>query len=437
MLRQTKRQLPKSKKIVRKNKIRGRGDYAPEILEIKNPIQRLESKIDHLEKSLVKRPMSKSDAAATIGRTLGNFVNQGDLGALAGSQLAKLFGHGDYRLAGNSLLTGDLSRMSSAKFARDGPRGTRITEREYLGDIVAGNLVSGATVFTNQTYELNPTASATFPWLSQIAQLYDQWEPHGIVFEFVSTSSEYNGSSQALGAIIMATDYDPYDSAFASKQEMENSDYACSTKPALGLLHGIECATSERPTRVLYTDTGNGAPRTSFTLGRFQVATQGMSVANVNLGELWISYDITFYKKQLSTETAASNIPFYKAVGTSPTGSFFVNGPTSIMSNAITLTQPVDGSTFHLNNSTVGHRYRLCYFMNVTYPADVAALVLTFGNSVLNTARSSYDSSAKSATYVWTFTTTDPSAYVVLAGTRVTTGNYTVSISQVNDNDDF
>lgn len=344
----------------RRRALRGSGDYSAETKAITNPIKRVEAKIDHLEKSLVKSAMSKSDAASTIGRTLGNFVNQGDLGALAGSTLAKYFGHGDYNVKVNSLMKG--AHATGATFHNEGGRGTRITEREFIGDIVSGSLVGGSTAFTNQHFVINPTNASMFPWLSRIAPLYDQWEPNGIVLEFVSTSSEYNGTSQALGTIIMATDYDPYDALYSSKPQMENSDYACSTKPALDLIHGIECADSERPTRLLYTSLDNGAPKSSSQLGTFQVATQGMSVADVSLGELWVSYDITFYKKQLSAAPASQISGLWGFGSTGANLGLFADPTISGTTGDIFITQNVGvGSVINFGSPPAGSRYIVHY----------------------------------------------------------------------------
>lgn len=368
--------------------LRGRGDYADEVKSIKSFPTRLEAKIDHLEKSLNKTsgPLTVNKAAGSIGRVLGNFAGQGDLGAMAGSALAKYFGHGDYKVKGNSLMEGNT--YARATFSKDGRRGTRITEREYLGDIFSGPLVGGSTSFTLASYQLNPTNAITFPWLSRLAPLYDQWDPHGIVFEFVSTSSEFNGSSQALGTVVMATDYDPYDATFTSKQAMENSDYSCSTKPALGLVHGIECDSKERPTPILFTSTTNGAPVTAYSLGNFQLATQGCSVANVALGELWVSYDITFYKKQLADNSDTGPLLVIENSSVAVNSGYFNGNVTT--SRVITRVPLIGvGSRIDFNNQVIGEKYTCCIFLTATSTV-VDATALTAGaiytNCILNTA---------------------------------------------------
>nr|UJQ92796.1 MAG: putative capsid protein [Narnaviridae sp.] len=327
----------------RRATLRGHGDYSEDVKNETDVARRLEKKIDHLEKSLVHATPGIGGAASMAGRALGSVIGQGDLGAFAGAQLAKLFGHGDYStsIKGNSLMAG-VAGNAVPKFQGDGKRGVRLTEREFLGNVVAGNLVSSSTVFTNTAYTLNPTDPTTFPWLSKIATLFDQWEPHGIVFEFHTTSSTFNGTSQALGAVVMATDYDYLDSTYGSKQQMENADYACSSVPSNNLLHGIECDPRERPIEVLYTAIRPSNPNFS-NLGKFQIATQGMSVANVVVGELWVSYDITFYKKQLSSSTL-------NLASISGTSNAQIGGPLWIPSsiytqNNITYTQVVGTGT--------------------------------------------------------------------------------------------
>lgn len=337
---------------------------------------RLEAKIDHLERSLVHNKPSTSRVASTIGRTLGNLVNQGDIGAFAGEGLAKLFGHGDYSVKSNSLMKGNNSGTSIPKFSKD-RRGTRVTEREFIMDISSGALVSGSSDFFNTSFGIVPTNRATFPWLSTIANQFDQWEPHGIVFEFISSSSEFNGVSQALGTVILASDYDVTDSAYASKQVMENSDYSCSTRPSNNLVHGIECDPKERPIKLMYTSEPESNDARFNTLANFQVASVGCSTANVKLGELWISYDITFYKKQLVSFLTGN---FLFEVQVNPVvGQPFLSTPIIIQNRLnFSLVNVAGVGTNVFLPPTMGQgRYVLLYHTNLVNVGDVVTIVAT------------------------------------------------------------
>jgi len=286
-----------------KPKIRGRGDYEvePTPKGLSSALSRIEGKVDR-----ALHPPASS-LARMGGRALGSLIGQGDLGATAGDALSKWMGYGDYNIVSNSLVPGKQPNGLAAgsnpvEFYRHGKRGTRVIEREYVCDIKSGALSGSASVFTNQSFRINPADPATFPWLSSVAQGYEEYEILGMIFEFKSTSSTFNGASQALGTVIMSTDYDPVDAPYSTKLQMENADYACSTAASTSMVHGIECDRSELPTKVLFTSRStppSGQDLRFYDLANFQIATVGMSTAGVNVGELWVSYDMVLYKKEL------------------------------------------------------------------------------------------------------------------------------------------
>lgn len=251
-------------------------------------IQKLARDAKKVEK-IVNAPM------ASLGSFAGKRLGHEKIGRGAGKFLGKILGTGDYHVRSNSLATGSQTIGSDTvpQFVETG-RGLRVVHREYLGDVTtdaAGN-------FKIDTYPINPGLFQTFPWLSVIAAQYDEWKPNGIVACFKSTASTYSGTA-ALGTVIMATDYDPGDPAYQNKIEMENSEFAVSTNVATSLIHPLECAEGERATRVLYTRQGAVTDDKRFyDLGNLYVATVG-AAPSTNVGELWLSYDITFYKTQL------------------------------------------------------------------------------------------------------------------------------------------
>lgn len=272
----------------------GNGDYKTIVRKLAKPVVKQVKKLINESKSHMQ------DAAASqFDRRLG--LPQGTSRSVQ-KRISTLTGRGDYTIKTNSLVPNGTTMTLLPKF-ESSKRAVRVVEREYVSDIVSGALVNGSSVFTNTSFRVNPTNPLAFPWLCNIAQGYDQWVPNGIVYEFVSTSSEYNGVSQSLGSVILSSDYDVTDLTYATKQQMENADYACSAKPSEHMVHGLECDTSERPFRVLYTNPAAGTTLLFSTLANFQIATVGCSAAGVKLGELWVSYDISFYKKQMYDPT--------------------------------------------------------------------------------------------------------------------------------------
>ena len=258
-------------------------------------------------------PYSGSSASSSGGGFYSTFggLAAGRLGAFAGTYLdnaggvSGLFksarnwiGMGDYELRSNSLIRNNGS--GDVEIVTHSSRGTRIRFREYIGDVFTHPDEAGK--FYAKNYAINPGLAATFPWLSPIAQQYDQWTPNGIIFEFKSTSSEYV-ATQALGSVIMASEYDMLDEPYSSKIEMLNSAYSNEAKPSQHILHGLECDPRDNPEYIYYTrqnDDFKGDIR-DYDLCRFTVATQGGSTADLNLGSLYVHYDITFRKEQLST----------------------------------------------------------------------------------------------------------------------------------------
>lgn len=205
----------------------------------------------------------------------------------------KITGFGDYTVSRNTLLTDNPPAM----FQQSG-QGIRVTHREYLGDLY------GSTGFDIDSFVINPGDRRSFPWLSQIAQNFEQYCVNGMVFEFRSTSGDaVSSTNNALGTVIMSTEYDVYDNLFSNKQEMCQNMFTCSGTPSKNLLHPVECDPESLPTKNLYIrhsdDTADRDLR-FMDLGRFAIATQGMQAANINLGELWVSYDIQLFKAQPS-----------------------------------------------------------------------------------------------------------------------------------------
>jgi len=219
-------------------------------------------------------------------------------------------GRGDYYVG--SQVHGDTSppSMHSSK------DGFVIRHREYVTDITATQAFGGLAL------PINPGLATVFPWLSQIAQNFEEWVPRGIVAEFKSTSSDAvvsTNTTAALGTVIMATEYNVLNGAFANKQQMENYEWAVACKPSCSMLHPLECKRSENPLETYYIRTGtpsttgpNGAtvyPDLRFyDLGLFQIATVGIPSGTVGntVGELWLSYEIELKKPRIQVGQPAA-----------------------------------------------------------------------------------------------------------------------------------
>lgn len=270
---------------VRSRRVRGRGDY-----KVKN--------------YSYSKPGPFGKVGRSLGKAAGNYLG-GPIGGQVGEAvgglahyIGKIFGSGDYVTNSEGIKENSIVLSQQIPQFGGGASTTRIRHREYLGDVLTSS-VAGAFSITN--YALNPGLANSLPWLSQVCgSTYQQYRINGMIFEFRSMSADaLNSTNTALGSVIMCTDYDSKDSVFTSKQQMENTLFGVSCKPSSCMIHAIECARSQTAVSELYIRAGavpNGADIRLYDLGRFSIATVGGQAANVNLGELWVSYDVTLFK---------------------------------------------------------------------------------------------------------------------------------------------
>lgn len=226
--------------------------------------------------------------APGIGGTIGGALGAG-LGATGGSLFKSITGLGDYTVHDNSLIFPDKAVPTF------GEGSIRVRHREFITEI------NGTSDFTNQFFPLNPGLDEVFPWISRIAGNFEQYRINGMIFQFVSTSSDAIASTTdlGLGQVIMATDYNAADPPFVNAPQMLGSMFSNSSKPSENLMHAIECAPSDQAQKLYYIRTGSPASNTDirmYDMGSFQVATQNMPADYTGMGQLWVSYDITFVK---------------------------------------------------------------------------------------------------------------------------------------------
>lgn len=229
------------------------------------------------------------------GGLLGGLVGAPTMGAAAGSWLSKVTGFGDYTVNSNTLVSGGVPTF------KHGERKVVISHREFITD------VTGSTNFTVSSYPLNPGNPAVFPWLSTVAASYQQYRFKGLLFEYCSSSaSALNSTNTALGTVIMATNYNVSRPNYASKIEMEASEFSCRTKPSESLIHPIECNPEETPLKHMYIRTGpvpSGQDQRFYDLANFQIAFSGMQ-ASATIGELWVTYEVELLKPRLPSQIA-------------------------------------------------------------------------------------------------------------------------------------
>jgi len=270
------------------------------------------SVIQRAMKNAVKTGLSKAGGA--VGGFLGSKVGMGGAGKKAGkgvaARLSRILGSGEYttnqgEVAANSLFKGGGGGSGGPGSFESSTSGIRIKHREYVQDIFATTAVG--TSFVNNSWTVNPGLSAVFPYLAQIASNFEQYKFHGLVFEFVSSTSQYGQT--ALGTYVMAMEYNAAAPAFTTKPQMENSDYAMSARLDRSGMYGVECAKGSQAQEYFYVRApGQTVVSNLYDAGLMQlgvatttVAAGGVGInAGSSLGEFWVTYDVELIRPRIS-----------------------------------------------------------------------------------------------------------------------------------------
>lgn len=211
-----------------------------------------------------------------------------------------------------------------------------IRHKEYIGDVPASQ------AFLLAALPINPGQPQTFPWLSQIAENFEEWVPRGITFMYKSTSSNSvvsTAANTALGTVVMATEYNVANPVFGNKQQMENYEGAVSCDPSRNQLQLVESSKSQNPLGIYFVRSGPvpvGSDQRFYDMGLFQIATTGMQANGSIIGELWVSYEIELKKPRILTGLPLNNEPAVDHF-ILPTASMTPNRPLGTQSTSVTL----------------------------------------------------------------------------------------------------
>lgn len=351
----------------------------------------------------------RMDPEAPFGRRWGGYLGSkiGEwAGGLAHSAFTGLTGLGDYKVRRNVFLNGNLPQMSN----QPSGGGTVIRFQEFLTDVYTSGT---AGAFKIDSWVINAANPSTFPFLSQIAANYEQYELEGIVFAFQSRSSDaLNSTNTALGSVMMATQYDTLDPLFNSKMEMLNYEFSTSCKPSENALHMVECDPRQTTINELYTlyneVVPTGADPRLYYLGRFSLATTGFQGTNVNIGELRVTYQVRLLKPKLYTTLALEQAWFR---GSNATQTFtnaqplpFYSGSVVFGNMNVTWNQALDELYLPSINSTPV-KYRI-HFQWSGVAALIAAPTFGLTNCVYSGQQSSNMNGASSAIAIHIFNVT-------------------------------
>jgi len=272
-----------------------------------------------------------------IAQTAGSL--SGPLGAALGKRVdqlvaRKIQGRGSY-MVGRGLYTPGSSSVDSVNASATIAGGTnnhphmsstidengmiRFRKREFVTQISA----TGSADWSNSIFSINPGLASVFPWGSQIAPNYQEYEMVQCIFTYEPVVSALSVSPVgSLGSIVLSTNSNAGAAKFDSFTAAIESGNSVRGTIANTIVLGIECAPNKSsPAKFVR---GGAVPAgqdvktydiATFQLGLYGVPTQ--YAVGTQLGLLWVDYEVILRKPlffdgaglSINTDWHSSSVP--------------------------------------------------------------------------------------------------------------------------------
>jgi len=213
-----------------------------------------------------------------------------------------MLGRGSYTV-GNSLIDGLGSSIPTFETTKDETGALVVTHTEFIKDVY-GN--EAGVNFANTGIELNPGLTASFPFLSQIAANFEEYEFVQLLYCYKPKLSQNISSSDGqVGTILMTTDYNADDAIKQSKQQMMQTYGTSNGRVVDRILHGVECDPSKikgdghKYIRVRGLESGKEKSDYDAGVTQIAVVSTPTELQNEVLGELYVSYRVVLRKPRV------------------------------------------------------------------------------------------------------------------------------------------
>lgn len=211
------------------------------------------------------------------------------IGGIAGNIFRSVTGWGDYDVNSNTLS----DAHSVAEFA--GSDHLDISGKEFVCQIYSHD----GDFELSKSIELNPMNQTDFSKLALYGTGYEKYRWNGLMFYFVSQCVAPTDSLQNIGTVNMMTDYNVHDGPPNDIKDFRNQHFNSSGPPDRDLPHAIECAPGTHPDDIFYCQhrgVKEDEDKSRYILGNFYLCVGSQPTADVVIGELWVTYDVTFYE---------------------------------------------------------------------------------------------------------------------------------------------
>lgn len=285
----------------------------------------------------------------------------------------------------NGLHTGSVnSNVATIKQAKGENGQILFSKREFITSVNS----AGNNGWTNMSFSVNPGLASVFPFLSQIATNFQEYELISARFIYEPVVSPMSVSDVgSLGSVVISANYNAGAQKFSTFAEAVESSQAIRGTIATPLVFGMECDPSQGTARSRYIRGGavpTGQDIKTYDHALLQVGLFGVPsayIAGTQLGLLWVEYTVELSKPLLYDALGKAIPTDYFATDDSTTANW-LNGGLMDPDNSIggVVTNPSTGVvryTFPDNFSgTVGMIWEI-YGTGLSYTQP------TFASSVL------------------------------------------------------
>ena len=223
------------------------------------------------------------------------------------SGVSNYIGRGMYSGGGskrNGLISGSASTMPRMRNLNDETGTLVVSHRERLSDVFA----PADSGFHQDVFTVSPGIEKTFPWLSQIAANYEEYELMQCVFEYDGHSLVgINDTLEVQGSLCMATQMNVKDKAFRDRHEMERFPHASKCAQHGSMAHGVECDPRKitgdghryiRMGGLAKDEDARDFDHAKFTLGQYNTPTE---LFGKEIGQLFVFYTVKLIKPKISS----------------------------------------------------------------------------------------------------------------------------------------
>lgn len=183
-----------------------------------------------------------------------------------------------------------------------------VAKTEFIRTI---NGASGFTMLVDGL--LNPGDSTFFPWLSGVAPNWERYRFNELVFTYKSTSSDsIGGSNPQIGTVNMVFNGDSEDVAPPTYQVFKNYAGNRSCRVSDHMVFPIRGASNNQNGWLYVAGQPQIDDLSDYYLGRLNLAVTGAQTTGI-IGELYVSYSVTFAKSKLTTGIGAQLAFFEQA----------------------------------------------------------------------------------------------------------------------------